>query len=779
MSRRTYLRLTVGSIALLSTPALAQDEDSAQSTARGGFDQIVVTAQKREETAQSTALSITAITGEEILKKAQGSIDAVIQDAPGVELQGLAQGTQIYIRGVGSSIDPTFADPAIALMVDGAYNGRTEGVEVGAFDIERVEVLRGPQGTLYGRNASGGIINVITADPVLGDVTGYGQVQAGNYSLFRFEGAVNVPLGDRVAVRVAGFRENRDGFLDDGGNDSDSWGVRGKILIEPNDWLRIVAKADVFRGRGYGMNTVPVPWSAGNLGFPPPFMFTNFNPPLAGMTNPPACPDFVPFVGCAPIPRFPDGWVTADASDPWANNAEHVPGLIERDAESYSAEIDADLGFATLTLLPSYTRTRNRLVSNYLFGSILPGPDAAFAGGPAFPTPGGPTFDNSAYGDQESTTRYKSVEARLASNGNGPLKYVVGLYYLDSDPGAVQLPSSGFTTGGDPFTLTNTIQAGETLALFGQATYSITDTLRLTGGLRWSRDKSGQDYGIVIGGADSGTTTYNQSQESTQYKAGFEFDIAEDSLLYGHVSTGFKQGGISPTFPPTEFLPETLTAFELGSKNQFWDNRVQFNAALFHYKYENYQYSTFTNLPIIDQMGAEIGNNTFIVINNAGKTNITGLEVTLDIIPWRNGRFSGSLTYLDATYGDAILPDNPFVGQGDYQLGGTRIQNAPEWAGNIGFEQGFEVGPGILSFNVNTHLSTGYHTTPEQYLPGAYQEGYSRTNAGVRYEADSGWSLGVIVRNIENNAQTTYVFPAYRRFITDPRTVVVTAGYRF
>lgn len=775
MNFKTILRLSVGAVAIISAPAFAAEDGSAKDATLG---EIVVTAQKRSENVQDTPLAIGVVSGDEIQKNAQGSLDQVLKGVSGVEMQGLAQGTQVYIRGVGSSIDPTFADPSIALMVDGAYNGRTEGVEGGAYDIERVEVLRGPQGTLYGRNASGGLVNVITADPVTDGVHGYVRLTAGDYAMRRAEAALNLPASDRLALRVAGYREKRDGYVDDGSSDSDSWGLRAKVLFKPADWLRVVAKVDIYRAKGAGANTVPVPGSAGNLGFPPPFFFKNFNPPVAFGTNPSVCAGS-PFVGCAPIPRFPNGWVQRDPGNPWSNNREHVPGLIEREAESYALDVQADLGFATLTLLPNYTRSRNHLVSSFLFGSIVPGPDAAYAGGPAFPTAGGATYNTAPYRDQDTTTKYKSLEARLTSNGSGALKYVLGLYYLKADPGSVSLPTTGFTSTGAAYSLTNDLAPGETLAGFGQVTYALTSALRLTGGLRFSQDKSGQNYAIALNGVASGTTSYHQSQNSTQYKVGLEFDLAPQSLLYGHVSTGFKQGGISPTFPPRQFKPEKLVAFEIGSKNRFFDDKVQLNLSAFHYKYQDYQYGTFAELPILNAAGASIGTNTFVLISNAGNTSINGAEAEFEAAPWKLGRFTASVTYLDATYGQAVLPNNPFVNQGLFNLKGHQIQNAPELAANIGFEQGFEFGPGVLTLGVNSHLSSSYYTTPEQYLPGAHQDGYTRTDVSLRYEADSGLSLSAIVRNVENDAQTSYVFPAYRRFVTAPRTFVMTAGYKF
>lgn len=751
MSLKNLLHLSVGSIAIIATPALAQSSNANDDS---GIPDIIVTAEKRESNVQKTPLSITAITGDEIARKGQTSLDAVVKSAASVEVQGLAQGAQLYIRGIGSSIDPGFADPSIALMVDGAYNGRTESVTSGAYDIDRVEVLRGPQGTLYGRNASGGSVNVITRNPSLtSGFSGYVTGQVGNYDLRRIEGALNVPLNDQVALRVAGVREKRDGYVDDGSYDSDLWGVRAKLLAEPTDWLKILLKVDVYREKGKGTNTVPVPGSAGNLTFPPPFFFTNFDPTITGGP---------PFTGGIPIMRFPDGWVQENPGDPWSNNPEHVPGYVNRKSETFQAQIDADLGPVTLTLLPAYSRNRNTLASSFLFGSILP-----FAG---------PTYTiNDNYNVQPADTKYKSIEARLTSNGNGPLQYILGFYYLRSDGGAPLDPQALTTNTGASGTFTQEILPGSTVAGFGQLTYSVTDRFRLTGGIRVSRDKNKQAYSVTVEDASTGEQTFSSSQGSTTYKAGFEYDLAPHSMLYGHVATGFKQGGISTTVPPTPFKPEKLVSFELGSKNRFFDNKLQLNFAVFHYRYKNYQFQTFQELPVGDS-GATAN---FPVIGNAGSTTINGGEVELDAAPWKLGHIRATLTYLDATYGEAVLPNNPFVNQGEYDLDGTQIQNAPKWAANLSFEQGVELFGGILTAGVSSHLSTGYYVTPEQYLPGARQKGYTRTDLSLRYEGDGGWSIGALLKNIENDAQTTYVFPAYRRFVSAPRTFVVTAGYKF
>ncbi|TXS90294.1 TonB-dependent receptor plug domain-containing protein [Parahaliea maris] len=736
--------------ALVSTSAYAQVDDG-----RLVLEEIIVTAQKREQTLQNTPLSVSAILGQDIIKDAKSSLADVLKDFNSIEVQGLAQGAQIYIRGVGSSIDPMFADPAVALMVDGVYNGRTEAVSAGAFDVARVEALRGPQGTLYGRNASGGVVNVITNNPTLDEITGFISGTIGNYDLRRAEGAINIPLGETVAVRFAGVTEDRDGYIDDGGNDSDFWGLRAKLLFEPNDNFNVIAKADVFDQGGTGQNTVPVPGSAGNLAFPPPFFIENFDPTMIPPFGPPGFPVF----------RFPDGWEQRDNGDAWSNNREHLPGFIERRSESYSAEINVGLDFATLTVLPSYTKIENRLVSNYLFGSIVP-----FAG---------PTYDISTYGDQLAEVEYTSLELRLSSESDGPWQYVAGLYWLESDQGDGELPVDTFTSSGDLLSLNNTFQPSETIAAFGQLTYSVTELFRLTAGLRLSRDDTAQDYEYLLtspGGTASDSFAFDDSQDSSQYKLGLEYDLGENTLFYAHVATGFKQGGISPTFPPTSFDPEDLIAYEVGLKSQFWDYRAQVNVAAFRYDYDNYQFSVFETQPAGD-LGASAD---FVVIKNADDTTLNGLELESRFALWEGGDLSLSLAYLDAEYGSAILPNSPFANQGDFDLGGRPIQNAPEFSGSLGISQTFEVFGGDLRFALNTHYSDGYYVSPEQYLPGAYQEDYTRTDFSIRFDSpDNSWYASAFLKNIEDDDQTTYVYPVYRRFVSDPRTYGLVLGYNF
>jgi iron complex outermembrane receptor protein len=742
--------VALGASLLLPTMSLAAGSAGATDT----LEEVIVTAQKRSEDVQRTAISIATISGESMAAQGTTSIDNALKDVPAVQVQGLAQGAQIFIRGVGSSIDPSFADPAIALMVDGVYDGRTESVQGGALDVARVEVLRGPQGTLYGRNASGGSVNIVTRNPELDHFSSSVRVQAGNYALKRGEVMLNLPASGTLGFRVAGYSEERHGYISDGSMDSRQWGVRGKVLYKPSDTWSVLFKAEINRVDDLGPNTVPVPGSAGGLTFPPPIFATNFNPPVAIPANAAICPGS-PFVGCAPQWRFPNGWPTASSS-PWANDPQHPPGYETRKSEAFSLQLDADLGFGTLTVLPAYSRHRNTLASSFLFG-ILTGP----------------------YGVGTGNATYRSIEARVASPEASRIKWLLGLYYLKSEGG----PTFNGQVTTDPVSGTNfisnqTYAPGKTQAVFGQLTYPVTDVFRVTAGLRFSKDQQGTSFQVVNPSINynSGVNSYSQDQPSTTYKAGIEYDLATASMLYAHVATGFKQGGLSPTVPPANFEPEKLTSYEVGVKNRLLGNTLQLNAAMFYYDYKNYQLSSFDVLPL--------GNTgvftNFPVVHNARTGSVSGGEVEIEWLATSLDNVRASVALLDAKYGEIVLPNNPFVNQGPYQLKGKTMANSPKVAASLAYEHSWQLAAGKLTAGFNTRYSDSYYATPELYLPGALQKSYTRTGAQLRYAAaNDRWSLSLWGNNLENKAQTTYVFPAYRRFVTAPRTFGVTAEVKF
>jgi len=726
------------------------------------LQEVIITAQKRGENIQKTPIAVSVLSGAKLSEQGFNTAESALRQVPGVEIQQVAQGAQVFLRGVGSGIDPSLADPSVALMVDGIYNGRTETLQAGVFDLNRIEVLRGPQGTLYGRNATGGSINIITNNPNLTRNSGKVQVISGNYGLIKTEAMYNAAINDKFGLRLAGFYEKRNGYIDDGSDNLDNGAARLKLLYKPSDKFSILARGEIYRRSDLGANVVPTPGSAGNLFFPPPFFTTNFDPTIT---------DGPPFTGGEPILKFPDGWQQLDPSDPWSNNLEHVPGRLERKSESFSLELNADLGKAgTLTILPGYTRTYSRLVSNFLFGSVSPIPGVVA------------TYNSDEYAEEISNVSYSTIEARLAAPESSKLKYLVGAFYLDSRPvkGFEEVGNIASALSGQPVNFTNVRQPSKTFALFAQGTYPFSKKFRGTIGLRYSTDESGQGYTIDVDGVEVAADGFSQNVDNFQYKVGVEVDVAEKSMVYAHIATGFKQGGISNTIPARPFEPETLTAYEAGIKNTFAKGKVKLNVSAFFYNFNDYQIWFFEPGPIgdvVDSNGDPIINN-FQVIGNAGNSKIKGAEVDVVAGLWKGGVINVSATFLDANYGEFTLPPNPFTGTDFYSLEDKQVQNSPDYSFNLGLVQNIDIGKGTLTLGVNSKISDSYFASHELFMPGGFQDAYTRTNANANYKINN-LDFGFFINNIENEAQVLFPFPAYRRIISSPRHLGFSAVVTF
>ena len=234
---KTFLKPTLLALAVASSVSTFAQSESSATSPNAGLIEIVVTAQRREQSLQDAALPVEAINQEELTRQGMETAQDLGLLSPSL---GISAGggplTSIFLRGVGNLTVNPLTDSAIAQNVDGVYLGRSSGAAGQSFyDLERVELLKGPQGTLYGRNATGGVINYIPQKPIIGETSGYIQAEAGEYDKTAFQGAVNFDAGENVAVRLAGNVLNRDGYSDDGTNDADSMSLRAQILFEPSD----------------------------------------------------------------------------------------------------------------------------------------------------------------------------------------------------------------------------------------------------------------------------------------------------------------------------------------------------------------------------------------------------------------------------------------------------------------------------------------------------------------------------------------------------------------
>lgn len=762
---------------------------AAQESATEEFtlEEITVTAEKREENVQDLALSVTSISGADIRDQGKNTLNDVLRDIAAVQIGQGNRGGWVYIRGIGSYVDTSRADSAVAVMEDNVYNGNSMSVFGAMYDIDRVEVLRGPQGTLYGRNATGGTVNVVTKNPIH-EFEALGNLQIGDYNLKHFDGAINIPLTEKWASRVAIMREKHDGYLSSGDMDANCLSVRAKLLYEPNDKISVLANYDYYWERTMGSNTVPIEGSAGNLpeaawtvpdvngdGVADDFLDADLN--TTEDLDGDGYPD-----GDGIADLIQTGWILPGNADEWTTDEWHPGGSLTETKTSYSIEVNVDLDWSTLTFIPSYNDTYTHNVDSHLHGIA--------------------TKTNvhsvDALGDGQTRGRKQLTgELRLTSPADSDWFWLGGLYYMRTENSAPDMESdpleSSEENGGWAF-VNYWSTPYHTKAIFGQTTYPVTDRFRLTGGIRYSTDDNSRDYRYAnvdvdpsssyyaetdgTGIYDSGILHYEQEVSSTTYKAGIEFDATDDSMLYAQVSTGFKQGGLNTTLPPSTFEPEELVAYEFGSKNRFLDGRMQLNLEAYYYVYDNMQAQASLSFEIADT--GDTGGAMAIL--NAGRTTPKGVDIEMDYLIARNDRITASLAYMDAKYGDFTLPPNDDAMYYEYfELEGRPIANSPTWSGTLAYEHTWVLPNGAqVVGKVDTKISTGYATTVEQYIAGWWQESYHRTNLNVTYNETGGkWSVGMWMNNLENDAQTTYATPLYRRMVNAPRTFGVKMSVRY
>lgn len=707
----------------------AQENDAYEFT----LEEITVTAEKREENVQKTAISITAVAGTEIQEKAYSTLDSILKDIAAVQVQGYKRGGQVFIRGIGTNVDANTTDPSVAVMTDGVYNHRPEKSLSYMYDMERLEVLRGPQGTMYGRNAIGGVVNLVTRSPS-DQVEILGNLQIGDFNLKHYDGALNIPISEKISTRLAFLRETRDGYISNGGNNADMFSFRGKLLYKPTEKLSFLTIVEYNHDKSSGSSLVPVPGSAGNL----------------------------PDMDWVDSSIAEEGWVVPEGSDVWTNDEYHPAGSQDSIYKTYTIQTDLDLGWSLLTVAPSYVKN-DRLFRSNLMDGIATGNE---------------------YNSNIGIDKQFFGEARMTSPATSSIKWIIGYYWLDSKFSQGLTTDTGLSTSREGWNSATYKRPMNTNAFFGQLTYPLSEKFRMTGGIRHSVDDRSLDYIYYYVEDsqvtwDSGRLHYDEAIKSTTYKAGIEYDLSEDSMLYTQVSTGFKAGGLNLTIPPTRFEPEELVAYEIGSKNRFLSNLLQVNLELYYYDYNNFQVEASGSTATIAATGATM---SYMAILNADKGTIKGGEMELEYLISQNDTVKASLAYMDAVYGDVSLPANSMAGTTEpYFLGGTRMSNSPEWVSTLGYERSWILPEGAsIKANFNTRFSSGYYTTVEKYLAGSWQDSYHRSDANVNYyTADGKWTVGVWCKNIENHAQTTWTMPMYRRMITNPRTTGITISFRY
>lgn len=672
------------------------------------LDEVVVTAERRESTVQKSSLSIQVLSKDEVeTVRRTNDLNAL---APGIQIGSSGPSPQVYIRGVGDAARNARAQTGVVFSIDGVPLARPSAATPNFFDLERIEVLKGPQGTLYGRNSSGGAINLISARPRLNEYSGNASIEAGNFNLVAADAAVNLGLSSTTALRIAGKVVDRDGYLSDGGQDQRSKAARARLLWEPSDAISVLLNADVAHvgGKGSGVTVLPVyggdPWRANTDprgGYPFSFSFG---------------PGTLPYT--APNDRKLD-------ADMW--------GL--------SAEINADLGFATLTAIPAYRTQKQETVaysSNFRFGEAL---DA----------------------------KASSLEVRLANDDNDAFQWILGaFYYIDQYTNAI------FPVQGSLSTSLKSDEEVESKSVFASTTYSPVSGLRLVGGLRYTTETSG---GTFVNGSGSEpevrfvqigpVVSFKPSKVSqVNWKAGIEYDLLPTSMIYANAGTGFKAGGTNITqCGGPSFEPETVTQYLAGSRNRFFGNTLQVNGEAFLLKTKGQQVSAITpTCNAAGVPGAQLG----LLIFNVGKATVYGANVDIAWRPTEQDKFHFFAEYSKGTADDFVFSQS---GAGAYapaqrslcsatagtgslftiNCSGQDLPRVPEWTLQADYQHTFSLSN---EGKIVPRVSAQYVTKrwlDVGYSPNAMAPAYFVANAEIAYTAPNDrWSLTGYVNNLTN-----------------------------
>ncbi len=724
----------------VKTPASAAQKDDA-------IVEITVTANRTESAASKTPVTLTAVTGAKLAQAGVTNPTQLADVVPNLMIdRGNENGLQINIRGVTSTGTQA---PSAAFLLDGIYIADQNAQEVALYDIDRVEVLRGPQGTLYGRNTTAGVVNIITASPTK-TFGGSLDVGYGNYDATQITGVLNVPINDKLAIRIAGNYDARDSYYKQDvpqtytePKDKDDKSIRVSLLYRPTENIRWLVKADYsgMSGAGNGFGSDP--------------LISNFyQVPLTVPTGDTREPDPV--------------YLNPSASQALAKRYTDIAPFHTND---YTYGISSELNWTlntnwTATWLAGYRQYKRDESGDVFWGADYSGA-----------TPVETEEDSSTNEVADS----QSQEFRLAYD-DGKLKAQAGLYYFQENTRL----NLWFNDFGLPNPLTRDLSLGE----FGQATYALTDNWRVTGGVRFTRDDVYQEGEALLNlGPPVGILTLSDTKDKghsgkVTWKLGTDFDIAPKTLAYVSIATGYKALNFNATCNNTTVecvvKPESLTDYEAGIKSRLFDNTLMLTGAVFHYDYTNLQVGQ-----IVSQVIGGVSTPSEITAN-AGAAKVDGLELEGTYIPAPNNRIDFSTTLENARYTNYVISTSD-PNSGTYT--GDPLDHAPKLTLSAGYTytQPLSNG-GQLVANIHSKYSDKYAIINTSLQAQFWQPAYTTTDFSLRYNAPNDrWYLEGYVRNIEDKIAVTYVntSPGWPTLndgtvnTSDPRTYGLRVGTKF
>ena len=790
----------------------AQPDPTGQSSqpVTGELQDIIVTATKVDTLLQRTPQAITSIDGASLVTAGISTAQDLNKLVPGLQIEQNGSSSSIYIRGIGSRVVGPNQDPAVAFSVDGVYYSRASGTTTTLFDLDRIEVVKGPQGTLYGRNATGGAVNVVSRRPKIGKRSVDGEIEVGNYDAVRAVVGVNLPLGERAALRVAGQSIYNSGFLSDGYNDTNIKAARVSLLAEPTPALSIFLSADYSAQGGQGAGVVITGPSVNNSSISTRFVVPG--DPFVGPSDPRSnavLARAIPVQGVAgPGPGTFCRAQVVGPPTPGGTPARLLcmyplglapiaaDGFLNNEFYGGNVTINVDAGFADVTAVGGYRKTKIDSIQRIDFGRQRVSGDA----------------------DQYS------AELRIASSASaaGPFKWLVGGFYLREQQEALSIIESNNQAIGGPgiFCATppangiclarpNLIQqetrisspklVDETYAGFGQVTFSVTDRLRLTGGIRYTHEKKTEENGQItlVYSLPVGATRQYPSQgavsfNDTSYRAGIEIDVAPRSMIYATYSTAFHVGGFNlgveqgPNRYP--FAAEKVKSYVIGTKNRFFRNRLQVNLEGFWNDYSNYQQSSLGYINDGSQTCSVLLIRTTcpltLRIDNAASARIRGVEADILLRVGRNGTLSANALYNDTEFLQFDVV-NAFT-NAVTSFAGATLPGVNKFTVSAGYTQVFPLGDGgEIVASARTNYRNGAFLWFER-SQSQFQSAYTRTDLTLGYHApDSAWRITAFVRNVENEASLNQGGPLNAatglRFsnLNPPRTFGAILGFNF
>ena len=740
-------------------PASAPQAASA-SQAATTIQEVVVTANRTESFASKTPIALTAVTGQNLKTEGVTNPTLLAETVPNLSIDR-ANGLQITIRGVTSTDTTEKGDPSASFLLDGIYIARPQAQEVSFFDIDRVEVLRGPQGTLYGRNTTAGVINVISAKPKF-TYEASADIGLGDYSATEATAMVNLPVNDVLAVRIAGNYDARDSYITQAvaqpyklPKDKDNSSARVSALYKPNNSVSLLVKGDVSSIRGVENEVL-----ASN------FFQLPFQAPAAGSR------------GIDPV------YIGRSASEELKKTYADARNSFTHDV---TWGISGELNWAFANHWNFTWLGADRGFSRAEDGSTFIG--AAYVSSTVQPSIVSPNTFTGNYDEQSQEMRVAYADDRLKAQGG--LYYFREHYGINFDLYGLLSPTPG--TAGYVFGFPQSPGGQESVGIFAQTTYSLTHRWRFTAGIR-STDDDKYRHGATITHSAAGqpfnpaTDSLNDAQLKTHkitWKLGTDFDLTSSTLLYFTASTGYRAGGFNDGCAagaaeclnplPTKALyyqPETLTAYEAGFKTKLLDNTLRLTGDYFHYDYDNLQLS----------QTSDICGGPCQVTTNAAAATVDGVELEgLYALNARN-RFDFSATWLDARYANWPIAAG-------VNFAGAALDHSPDVTFTAGytFTQPLANGAKLIA-NVHTHYSARYAMISTAMLAQFWQPSYTKTDLSLTYSAKHDvWYIQGYVRNIEDTVNVTNIaltpsFPGLNNGTAnfgDPRTFGVRFGAKY